>query len=204
MVARFKMWVSPGGVEPHPYEIRGTRYNVFPLMSSAHWVKAQPCALDETSRFEIRGYRQKVFPLGTSAHWVKRHACARFRATTWGRPYGIRGTWYNVFPLGTVAHWMKRHVSKCGFPRAPAASEHALFSSLFLKEKHRFFGGSSFIPQKQSFCGSPISHPISKSAAIGIIFFLLCHPRIGSRLSLVLWERGGAGHKVNLRGKAAK
>ena len=50
---------------------------------------------------------------------------------------------------------LRIYVSKCEFCRAPAASEHALFSSLFLKEKHRFFGGSSFIPQKQSFCGNP-------------------------------------------------
>ncbi len=79
---------------------------------------------------------------------------------------------------------LRMSASKCGFPRAPATSEHALFSSLFLKEKHRFFGGSSFIPQKQSFCGSPISHPISKSAALGKMFFLSAYPRIGSRLSL--------------------
>ena len=53
-----------GRAEPCPYEIRGTRYNVFPLCTFAHWVKAQPCALDETSRF---------------------------RATTQGRPYRICG-----------------------------------------------------------------------------------------------------------------
>ena len=70
------------------------------------------------------------------------------------------------------------------------ASEHALFSSLFLTEKHRFFGGSSFIPQKQSFCGSPIPHPIS-SAALGKMFFRSYHPRTGSSVTLarfLYWE----------------
>ena len=39
---RFEIWISPGGVEPRPYEIRGYRNNIFPLGISAHWVKAQP------------------------------------------------------------------------------------------------------------------------------------------------------------------
>ena len=69
------------------------------------------------------------------------------RAPTTGRPYG-----------GRTGHPQITNIclaSRTSLGRAPAASEHALFCSLFLKEKHRFFGGSSFIPQKQSFCGNP-------------------------------------------------
>ncbi len=107
---------------------------------------------------------------------------------------------------------LRMSVLKYGFPSAPAASEHALFSSLFLAEKHRFFGGSSYIPQKQSFCGNPSAFcgkeetpaPKAKvfhrkteqlhraptmSAAIGIMFFHSVHSRIGSRLSLAHWVK---------------
>ena len=35
---RFEIWITPGGVEPRPCEIRGTRYNVFPLGIVAHRV----------------------------------------------------------------------------------------------------------------------------------------------------------------------
>ena len=160
----------------------------FPKGKASHY---RPVPPSSHRSFASVGFCRALHGLHCIPHARKRRACKyRVKAQPcFGRPHRVAPT---------------MSVSKCGFPRAPTASEHALFSSLFLKEKHRFFGGSSFFPQKQSFCGSPISHPISKFAAIGIIFFLLCHPRIGSRLSLVLWERGGAGHKVNLRGKAAK
>ena len=46
----FQNMYSPGWVEPHPYEIRGNRYNFFPLMSSAHWVKAKPCFVGKRRR----------------------------------------------------------------------------------------------------------------------------------------------------------
>ena len=38
-----------GRAEPCPYEIRGTRYNVFPLDTFAHWMKrhvsGRPCVV---------------------------------------------------------------------------------------------------------------------------------------------------------------
>ena len=103
-------------------------------------------ALDETSRFRATTWGRPYG--GRTGHPRITNICLASRASL-GRapakrqrrvppggvepyPYGIRGNWYNVFPLGTSAHWMKRHVSKCGFPRAPTASEHALFCSVFV------------------------------------------------------------------------
>ena len=101
-----------------------------------------------------------------------------------------------TFPGDHIGSPLRSHVSKCGFPRAPAASEHALYCSLFLLEKLRYFGGSSYIPQKQSFCGNPISHPIS----VAVVFLF-------SKKALPFWNfavRSTAYNALLTRSSACK
>ena len=140
----------------------------FPNRKASHYRPVPPSS--HRSKASV-GFCRALHGLHCIPHARKRRACKyRVKAQPcFGRPHRVAPT---------------MSVSKYGFPRAPTASEHTLFCSLFLTEKHRFFGGSSFFPQKQSFCGSPISHPISKSAALGIIFFLSAYPRIGSSVTL--------------------
>ena len=93
---------------------------------------------------------------------------SRLRATTRGRPYGIRG-----------------------------ASAHGLFARFSWRKSFTFSTSASFFPQKQSFCGrhtKPLWIHVSKFAAIGRRFFLLCHPRTGSSVTLAHWmERHVSG-----------
>ena len=136
------------------------RMYVCPFRNSRHLVKCfstrHSRALDETSRFRATTRRQNTPFI---AHFGR---CQKF-------------AFRSVLPLSHKSYAfvgaLRNHVSKCGFPRAPAASEHALYCSLFPLEKLRYFGGSSFLPQKLCFCGNPIPHPISKFAALGKMFF---------------------------------
>ena len=93
-------------------------------------------------------------PLRNSRHLVKGFSTrrsraldetSRFRATTWGRPYGIRG-----------------------------ASAHGLFARFSWRKSFTFSTSASFFPQKQSFCGrhtKPLWIHVSKFAALGKRFF---------------------------------
>ncbi len=79
--------------------------------------------------------------------------------------------------------------------RAPGQRRHAALLLAFpVRKCFTLSAGASSFPQKQSFCGSPIPHPISKSAALGIMFFRSYHPRTGS--SVTLAHVSGRPHRV--------
>ena len=146
---------------------------------------------------------------------------SHFRATTWGRPYGGRTGHPRITNICLA--------SRASLGRAPTASEHALFCSVFVGATLRgrpfrnvnFTGRSRTLPlrnPRQSEKGFSsrliraldetsrfeirgtrynvfplgtsahwMKRHVSKSAAIGKMFFLSVHPRIGSSVTLVCY-----------------
>ena len=97
--------------------VRGNRYNVFPLGTFAHWVKAQPCALGQASRL----------------HWMKRHVSGRPHRVAPTSDYGTFANYKYMSSVTDIVGQGSHSVRTClilpGFRRGDPASDYGTFAN---------------------------------------------------------------------------